>query len=354
MVAATSRSRGSNPASAMARKLSVVASGYQDKLGRAYNTASTAALTNLYAPATLPFQDVPAPSSVPTVSKTWLTGVALADTLSVLDRRLQLTLGLRHQRVQSDNFNADGGLASRYDQGAWTTLVGLVVRPWQQVSLYANRIEGLSKGDIAPGSASNAGEVFAPYKSRQYEVGARFDQGGMRATISIFQISKPAGELAGPVFAVNGEQRSRGLEFGLYGEPASNVRLLASAALLDATITRDADAGTAGRSVIGAPSLQVNLGAEWDAAWLPGLTLSGALAYTGRQYVDQANTQSLPAWTRVDLGARYRTTMAGNDATLRLYVRNVFDRRYWAAVDSYGGLAIAEPRTLLMSATVCF
>ncbi|AQV97006.1 TonB-dependent receptor [Cupriavidus necator] len=215
-------------------------------------------------------------------------------------------------------------------------------------------VGGGIKGDIAPGSASNAGEVFAPYKSRQYEVGARFGQGGMRATVSAFQISKPAGELAGPVFAVNGEQRSRGLEFGLYGEPAGNVRLLASAALLDATITRDADAGTVARSVIGAPSLQVNLGAEWDAAWLPGLTLSGTLAYTGRQYVDQANTQSLPAWTRVDLGARYRITMAGKDTTLRLYLRNVFDRRYWAAVDSYGGLAIGEPRTLMMSATVGF
>ncbi len=338
----------------VSHQLSIVASGYHDKLGRAYNSASTAALTNLYAPATLPFQDVPAPSSVPTVSKTSLTGVALADTLSVLDRRLQLTLGLRHQRVQSDNFNADGGLASRYDQGAWTTLAGLVVRPWQQVSFYVNRIEGLSKGDIAPASASNAGEVFAPYKSRQYEVGVKLEQGGMRATVSAFQISKPGGELAGSLFAVNGEQRSRGLEFGLYGELASNVRLLASAALLDATITRDADAGTVGRSVVGAPSLQVNLGAEWDAVWLPGLTLSGALAYTGRKYVDQANTQSLPAWTRVDLGARYRTKVAGKDTTLRLYLRNVFDRRYWAAVDSYGGLAIGEPRTLMMSATVGF
>ncbi|MGO4302988.1 TonB-dependent siderophore receptor [Cupriavidus sp. RAF12] len=338
----------------VSHQLSVVASGYHDRLGRSFNTASTTSLTNLYAPAMLPFQDVPAPSSVPTVSKTTLAGVALADTLSVLDRRLQLTLGLRHQRVQSDNVNPDGAPGSRYDQGAWTPLVGLVVRPWQAVSFYANRIEGLSKGDIAPGSAGNAGEVFAPYKSRQYEVGVKLEQGGMRATLSAFQITKPGGELAGSMFAINGEQRNRGLEFGLYGEPTRHVRLLASATLLDATITRDADAGTVGKTAIGAPRLQVNFGAEWDAVWLPGLTLSGALAYTGRQYVDQSNTQSVPAWTRVDLGARYRTRVAGKETTFRLAVRNVFDRHYWAAVDSYGGLAIAEPRALMLSATAAF
>ncbi|GAB7540824.1 TonB-dependent siderophore receptor [Cupriavidus sp. 8B] len=334
--------------------LSFLVSDYRDQLARSFNNATTTSLTNLYQPVALPAQSIEEPVSVPKVSRTQLSGVALADTLSMLDKRVQLTLGLRHQQVRSDNFSAGGAIASRYDQGAWTPMLGLVVKPWQHVTLYANRAEGLSKGDTAPGNASNAGEVFAPYKSTQLEFGVKVEQGGMMATISAFQIAKASGQMSGTLFAADGEQRNRGLEFGLYGEVAAGVRLLASATVLDARVIRSGNSGLAGKTAVGAPTLQANLGAEWDAGFAPGLTLAGGLVYTGRQYVDQANTQSIPHWTRVDIGARYRTTVARRQTTFRLNVRNVFDKHDWAAVDAYGGLAQAEPRTLLLSATMRF
>ncbi len=334
--------------------LSFLVSDYRDQLARSFNNAAIIALTNLYQPVALPAQSIAEPVSVPKVSRTRLSGVALADTQSMLDKRVQLTLGLRHQQVRSDNFSADGAIASHYDQGAWTPMLGLVVKPWQHVTLYANRAEGLSKGDTAPGNASNAGEVFAPYKSTQLEFGVKVEQGGMMATISAFQIAKASGQMSGTLFAADGEQRNRGLEFGLYGEVAAGVRLLASATVLDARVIRSGDPGLAGKTAVGAPTLQANLGAEWDAGFAPGLTLAGCLVYTGRQYVDQANTQSIPHWTRVDIGARYRTTVARRQTTFRLNVRNAFDKHDWAAVDAYGGLAQAEPRTLLLSATMRF
>ncbi|WP_416052495.1 TonB-dependent siderophore receptor [Cupriavidus basilensis] len=339
---------------AVSHHLSMLVSDYRDQLERSFHNATTTSLTNLYQPVSLPVQYIAAPTSVPKVSQTRLSGAALADTLSMLDKRVQLTLGLRHQQVTSDNFSAGGAIASHYDQGAWTPMLGLVVKPWQHVTLYANRAEGLSKGDTAPGSASNAGEVFAPYKSRQLEFGVKVEQGGMIATVSAFQISKASGQMSGTLFAADGEQRNRGLEFGLVGEVVAGVRLLASATVLDARIVRSSRPELAGKAAVGVPTLQANLGAEWDAGFAPGLTLAGGLAYTGRQYVDQANTQSIPHWTRVDIGARYQTTVARRQTTFRLNVRNVFDKHDWAAVDAYGGLAQAEPRTLLLSATMRF
>ncbi|TIU10703.1 MAG: TonB-dependent receptor, partial [Mesorhizobium sp.] len=68
-------------------------------------------------------------------------------------------------------------VTSSSDQGAFTPLVGLVVKPWENVSLYANYVEGLSIGDTAPGTAINAGETLAPYRSRQIEVGTKIDFG---------------------------------------------------------------------------------------------------------------------------------------------------------------------------------
>ncbi|EHD1638541.1 TonB-dependent receptor [Salmonella enterica] len=67
-----------------------------------------------------------------------------------------------------------------------------------------------------------------------------------------------------------------------------------------------------------------NLGAEWDTSWLPGLTLRAVAIHTGAQYADDANTQKLPTWTRVDLGARYVTQLATHNVAIRASVENAF------------------------------
>lgn len=95
---------------------------------------------------------------------------------------------MRRQLVEAKNYHATtGALTTYYKQGALTPLAGIVVKPLRHVSLYANYIEGLSKGDIAPNIASNAGQVFAPYKSRQYEVGTKADFGMVLATTAVFR-----------------------------------------------------------------------------------------------------------------------------------------------------------------------
>ncbi len=340
---------------AVHHSVSLQVSAYQDRLGRASNSAATALATNLYQPVNYAPQTVATPLVVPKVSETHLTGVALADTLSMLDKRVQLTLGLRHQKIESDNFSeTTGATTSQYAKSATTPMLGLVVKPWQNVSLYANRIEGLTKGDTAPGTASNAGVVFAPYKSKQYELGVKIDHGRLSSTLSAFEIKKPSGQLTGSLFSVDGEQRNRGLEYNLFGEILPHIRVLASTTLLDAKLTRTNSAATQGKTAVGVPSVQANLGLEWDTSFVPGLTFTGGLVHTGKQYADTANTQSLPNWRRLDLGVRYATLLAGKATTYRLMVRNVADKRYWASVDAYGGLAQGDPRTVLLSATVNF
>lgn len=332
--------------------LTLQATRYRDRLERG-SVNGTVLSTNLYAPVEHPVQAVAAPVTVPRVSETALTGLALADTLEMFDQRVLLTLGVRVQQVESDNFDAStGALTQHYDKRATTPLIGLVVKPRHDVSLYANYIEGLSKGDVAPSTASNAGEVLAPYRSRQGELGVKIDHGALTTTASIFQITKPSGQTTGTVFAADAEQRNRGLELNIVGEAVPTLRLLGGVTWLDATITKSGNAAALGRTPVGVPRLQANLGAEWDVRALPGLTLTGGVFRTGRQQVDAANTQGIPAWTRVDLAARYATTIAGKATTLRAGVRNVFDRDHWSGVSSFGGLAQGAPRTVQLSATV--
>ena len=328
------------------------ASRYRDELSRGIISGASV-LSNIYHPTDRPKPSIPKPDA-PKVSATELTGVAIADTLSVLDQRVQVTIGLRQQRIQSNNYNTVGAVTSAYDDGKTTPLFGAVLKPWEHVAFYYNYLEGLSKGDVAPSNAANAGEIFAPYVSTQHEVGVKLDYGTFMSTLALFQIDKPSGELADGRFSVQGEQRNRGLELSVFGEVAQGTRLLGGVTLMDAQLTRSGIAANRGNTPVGVPEVQANLWAEWDTPTVEGLTLTGGAIYTASQYVDQANTQRLDPWTRIDVGARYSTRIAERPTTFRATLQNLFDRQYWSGVASYGAFSQASPRTLLLSATVDF
>jgi len=326
---------------------------YTDRFASA-NVAGTPVQSNIYNPVVRAPQSIAPPSYLPKVSDSTLSGAALIDTLSALEDRVALTVGLRYQQVESSNYTAAGAKSSSYDENAVTPLAGIVFKPWQHVSLYANYVEGLSKGDIAPATASNAGQVFSPYKTKQQEVGVKVDAGSMLATLAAFRMTKPSGQLFGTVYAIDSEQRNQGLELTMSGEVVRRVRLLGGVTWIDGDLTKTNSAATQGNRPVGVPTVMANLGAEWDLPWLQGLTLTGSVNYTGRIYVNQANTQSVPSWTTFDLGARYRTKVAGKATTFRATVINAFDKNYWGGVASYSTISQGAPRTFLGSVTVDF
>jgi len=331
----------------------LMATRYTDELSRGINNG-TLIRSNIYHPVDTPKQYINTPK-VLRISETELSGIALTDTLGMLDDRIQLTLGMRHQAIESRNYNAAGGVSARYDASANTPLLGVVVKPWEDVSLYYNYVEGLSKGDAAPGTASNAGETFAPYESKQHELGVKYEHGTFMTTVALFQIEKPSGETgANGVYSVQAEQRNRGLELSMFGEVAPGTRLMGGVTFLDGELTKSATAANRGNKPVGVPDIQANLWAEWDTPGLEGFTLTGGAIYTDRQFVDQANTQQLDSWTRIDAGARYATKIDGRPTTFRATVQNVFDREYWSGVASYGAFSPGYPRTLQLSASVDF
>lgn len=327
---------------------------YREKFNRALN-AGTAVSSNIYHPISYPEQDIARPSSVPPIHENRNTGVALVDTITMLDDSLQLSLGVRRQRIKSTNYNLlSAGTSNVYDKSVTTPALGVVVRPSEYWSIYANYIEGLSKGDVAPPAASNYGEVLAPYKSKQYEIGTKYDFGDFMATAAVFQIEKPSGGLSDGVYVTNGEQRNRGLELYGYGEVMRGLRVLGGVTFLDAKLTKSASAALVGNRPIGAPRVLANVGVEWDVPALKGLTLVGDLVYTGKQYVDQANALDISAWTRFDTGLRYHTEIMGRSTTLRATVQNVTGRNAWAGVTSWGAVSPMIPRTYILSASIDF
>lgn len=321
-----------------------------------FRTASAQIRTWLDAPITVPRPNRPIASpEVTTLSR--YDGIAVTETASVLDGRIQLTAGGRFQEIQRDYMRPDGGFQSRYDKSAATPLAALIVKPWERLSLYASCAEGFGFGPTPPINARNAGAALPPVRTRQVETGAKLDLGPVGITLAVFEIRQPFGILDPRTlnFALNGEQRNRGIDLNVFGAPAEGLRVLAGLTLLDGRLARTAAGGYDGRVAPGAPAAQISLGGEVDLpAWLlRDLTLTGRMIYTSAQFYDQANTQRLPDWARLDLGIRYRFAAHGTPLTARFNVENAAGTRYWASAGS-GILSSGSPRTFRASLTADF
>ncbi len=344
---------------AVGHELVLQASILDTEDGSATGTASTFR-SNIYDPITPVMPGVP--DSAPKTAENTLTSLALVDTMSFLDDRLRLTGGLRNQRVKTTNFDKNGNTTSRYDKQAVTPAVALVVKPWgPDLSFYANYVQGLSKGDsVTDTTATNFGQVFAPYKTEQKEMGVKWNAGTFTNTLALFQIDKPMlvteGTTARPTYADGGEKRVRGVEWNTFGELARGVRVLGGVTYSQGKQTKTSFGRYDGNTAVGAPRWQANTGLEWDTPWIAGLTLSARVQATSSQYADAANKLKIPGWGQLDLGARYAMLVNGKDVVLRLNVNNVFDKHYYAGSfsDTTPIATLGPARTVTASASISF
>ena len=295
--------------------------------------------------------------------KTDLSSFALADMISFNDGKVLLTLGGRVQNIETRTFDYNtGDELSGYDESQFTPVVGIVYKSSEQVSYYANYIEGLLPGEVAPASSGgepieNAGEAFDPYSAEQIEVGVKYDAGQYGGSLSVFNTSKQSSIVEDNVFSTDGEQQNQGLELSVFGMPTSNLRVLGGFTWLDAEMTKTQDGTLDGKTAIGVPDLQANINLEWDVDALPGLTVDARAAYTSKQYASADNSLEVDASNRFDLGVRYSFFAGMTDITLRARVDNVFDNNYWASVGGFPGsnyLVLSEPRTFRLSASFNF
>ncbi|MCU1725073.1 TonB-dependent receptor [Pseudomonas sp. 5P_5.1_Bac1] len=290
------------------------------------------------------------------VGKNRIKSIALSDTLGFIDDRVLLTLGVRRQTIEVDAWaTSSGARNANYEESITTPVYGVVIKPWEHVSFYANRIEGLAQGPTAPSTVSNRDEVFPPKRSKQTEAGVKLDWDSYGATFGVYRIEQPNNATTNNVFSVDGEQINQGVELNLFGEPVDGLRVLAGATWMDTEQKKTSNGATDGNRAAGVPRFQFNVGADWDVPGVEGAAVSGRLLRTGGEYVNATNTLNIPAWTRVDLGARYGFKADDKYITLRANVENVANKAYWASASTANNyLTQGEPRTLKLSATVDF
>lgn len=317
-----------------------------------------AAPSNLYDPVNIPTPSTPTRTDAKVYTENRFTSVALADTLGFMQDQLLLTLGARWQRVKVDDWTNGAKGNTGYNETELSPSMGILFKVSSQLSLYANYLEALSQGKIAPSTSVNEDEIFPPFISRQVEIGAKLDLGTFAFTASAFRIKQPAYETnsVSRVFGSNGKRENKGIELGLFGEPAQGFRLLGGLMYTDSELKGTLGSRFDGNRAPATPKLNLNLGSEWDVPWMPGFTLTGRVIYSSSQYLDQANAKEIESWERFDLGGRYSFKLNDTKVTVLGNIENLFDKSYWASAgasdDSEAGLTLSTPRTFLLSVSL--
>lgn len=295
-----------------------------------------------------------------TTSKTRFSSLIAADTLGFADDQVQLTLGGRSQRIKAQGYDAaTGNQKSSYDETRLTPAAGVTWHLRPDISIYGNYVESLQQGPTAPAGTVNQGDVFAPVVSRQVEVGVKYDAGSWGGQLAYFNIRQPSGvtDPVSNVYAVDGEQENRGVELNIQGELKEGLRAIGGITVYDADVSGSAGGTLDGNRPVGVPDWQSVVGLEQDISAVPGFTVSGRVIHTGEQYADASNTQKLPDWTRLDVGARYIIDRPdSNPIVVRLSIENVLGLDYWASASSgqVSGISRGAPRTFLVSTSFDF
>ncbi|WP_180022850.1 TonB-dependent siderophore receptor [Acinetobacter sp. YH16044] len=321
--------------------------------------------TNLYDPDTT----VGMPSAYPVVKPNLdnkYTSYTVSDQISMLDDKLQFIVGARYQDIDTKNLQKNTG----YQDDKISPSLGVVVKPFgENLSIYANYVEGLSEGVTVNNVAdANNNVTFAPFQTKQYELGAKYQTGSWLNTFALYQIEKPStmssdysdgntGSSVNQITTDDAETRSRGVEWAFSGEIYTGLNLMGSLAYIDAEYTKAAvksGVTNQGNTVYGFPDFTATLGLDYAVPYVDGLNVNARANYVSEQYLNETNTLKLPDYTILDLGARYKTQLGGVNTTFLANIDNVTDEKYWEGIFNSGYALVGGPRTYKVGVTFDF
>lgn len=285
-------------------------------------------------------------------SKNAFWGWAAIDTLEY--KKLQVMLGVHGQEAKTKSYSK-GALVSTVEGDATSPIYGIVYRPNDKVSFYANHAESFSGGTAVTNvKYENQGEILDPAKTKQNEIGVKYEAGNTLFSLSYFDIkcAKTAEEYRSgfekPFLVQDGEDEYEGIELTVNGKLAPKWNIMGGLMYLDARRNKTGDGTYDGYRVNGASRWNGVLALEYEAN--NDFSVIGRALYNGTATINNEELK-VPSYFTFDLGVEWKTKLGNTPMTLRAMCYNVTDENYWIAQSGANYLALSNPRTFMLSAS---
>lgn len=311
-------------------------------------------LGNLYNRTHIVGEELPAEKHGGFTAKNQYWGVSLADTMEY--GKAALTLGVHKHNAKTASYKWDTGAKSKDTEksDSVSPTYALSYSPNENVTFYANHAESFNKGAVVPGSQNgheleNKGEMLTPTKTKQNEIGVKYQNKGVLTTLSVFDLKQAANmdvqKSDGKWYLVqDGENEFKGVELTVNGQIAKKWNAMGGLTYLDGQI-KNAYNVKSGTKVNATPKWNGVLGLEYQAD--DDFSVLGRAVYFGNCTI-QNERLSVPSYLTFDLGLKYKTKVSNTPVTLSAMCYNLTGKDYW--ITSGNTTMLNNPRTMMLTA----
>ena len=288
-------------------------------------------------------------------------GFYVQDQITI--NKLQILAGFR-QDYFDDLLGYRTATEKRVTQKAFIPRVGLVYSVSPNINAYATYVGGYQPQDANRLNNPNAGGPFDPLISNLMEGGLKTEwfEKRLTATVAVYQIKQKgtlynAGDTQNPDKLVQvGEEISKGIEFDIIGQLATNWNVIVNYAYNEAKITASTNEAEIGRQKPNAPRHLGNI-------WTKYTVSSGSLAGLGVGFGTNFQTDFLgsivaagqqprvfPSYQLVNAAVYYRLAKF----RIQLNINNLTNKTHWVGGYDYLRAFPGAPRSLLATVAYTF
>lgn len=256
---------------------------------------------------------------------------------------LQVVAGIRFDDFRIRSTNRMNNFAGERTDSKWSPRVGVIVKPRENVSVYASYAKSFlpQSGDQFTVLDATT-ETLAPEAFRNLEAGVKWDiRPNLSFSAAIYQLDRTNSRASDPVTGLatlTGKTRTEGVEAQLSGRITRNWQLSLGYAYQDGEIRSATTAGPAGRRIEKLPRHQLSAWTRYDLSEKLGFGLG--VTHQSSSYASISNAVTLPAFTRVDAAVYYDLT---DRVSLQLNVENLLDEAYYPSSHTDHNISTGEP-----------
>lgn len=292
-------------------------------------------------------------SSRSSLSKVRALSAYVQDQLDLGDL-IKVVLGLRYDDFRITSTNRANGFAAARSDGKWSPRAGLIIKPRENVSLYASYAKSFlpQSGDqFTVLDATTAS--LAPEEFRNLEAGVKWDLTERLAfTAAIFQIDRTNTRANDPVTGLvvqTGQSRTKGFELAMVGQVTKGLQVTLGYALEDGEIVSTTTAAPAGRTLAQLPRHQFSAWGRYDFTDRLGVAI-GAVRQS-EQFATISNAARLPGFTRIDAALFYKIS---DTVQLQLNVENLANTDYFPSAHTDNNISTGAPLNARLGAKIRF
>ena len=258
---------------------------------------------------------------------------------------LQVVVGARYEEFDLDSYNIREDFAASRKDDKLSPRLGVIVKPQDNVSLYASYAESFLPASGNQFTVLSEGSVVLdPEEFESLEAGIKYaPSNDLLLTAAVFRLDRsntPATDSATNLTVLTGESRVQGFEASVAGSLTEALHVNLGYTYLDGEIRSATDAASVGTELQQLPEHQIGAWGRYDVTDSLGFGLG--VVHQSSQYASFSNDVKLPGYTRVDAAAFYTID---DRISLQFNIENLFDEEYYPSAHGDNNIQPGKPFT---------